>query len=168
MENEDKYNLYTSIDSLDLSVFEQYKYLTENDQDIVKLKEQVRGIVVRKNLSSIMNDTKWLKLQKGIENLPFPPAYNEKLVQWDNAQFRFENLKSEPTFTGNWSSYWEEGLPIFFTIEWLEIRPILQKHQGRLVAPKIIDETKECIQLLNSLHIPFEQENGTVIIYGYK
>ncbi|MDH7447641.1 DUF6678 family protein [Aquimarina sp. 2201CG14-23] len=168
MKNQDKYSIYTSSHLKDMTVFEQYKYLTENDQDIVKLKQQIRGIAMRKNLSSIMNDTKWIVLQQGIENLPFPPAYNEKLVQWDNAKFSFKDIEKEPAYFGDWSSYWEEGLPIFFTIEWLEIRPKYRKIEGRLVPPKIVDETEELINLLNKLYIPFEEENGSIIIYGYK
>jgi len=164
----DKFNLYRSIDSLDMTAFEKYKYLTENDADIVKLRQQVREIVKRRNLSSVMNDTKWLELQKGIEGLPFPPAYNDKLILWDKAKFSFKDIEKEPAYTGDWSNFWEEGMPIFFTIEWLEIRPKLRKNQGRLVPPKIVDETEELINLLNRLHIPFEQENGTIIIYGYK
>ncbi|WP_103070099.1 DUF6678 family protein [Aquimarina sediminis] len=168
MESDNKENIYRSVNSLGLTLYEKYKYLTENDKDIVKLKKQIKEIAVRKNLSSIMNDTKWIELQQGIEGLPFPPAYNEKLIQWDKAKFRFNDYENEPAFFGNWSSYWEEGLPIFFTIEWLEIRPKHQKYQGRLVSPKIVDETEELIQLLNNLNIPFEQNNGSVIIYGYK
>ncbi|MFC5048417.1 DUF6678 family protein [Aquimarina hainanensis] len=166
--NDEKYNLYRTVDSMDMTLLERYKYLTENDNDIGKLKQQVKEIIVRKNLSSIMNDTKWIELQKGIETLPFPPAYNEKLIQWDKARFRFSDLDKEPAYFGDWSSYWEEGLPVFFTIEWLEIRPRYQKYLGRLVAPKVIDITTALLQLLKEINIPFEQENGSVMIYGYK
>jgi len=168
VKSQNKYNIYASSHLKEMTLFEQYKYLTENDVDIVKLKQQIRDIVMRKKLSSVMNDTKWLELQQGIEDLPFPPAYNEKLVQWDNATFSFKDIEKEPAYFGDWSIYWEEGLPIFFTIEWLEIRPKHRKDQGRLVPPKIIDETKEVISLLKKLNIPFEEENGTVTIYGYK
>ncbi|MFD2562867.1 DUF6678 family protein [Aquimarina rubra] len=168
MTNEDKYNLYNAVDLKGMTLFEKYKYLTENDADIVKLKKQIKKIVASKKLSSVMNDTKWLELQQGIETLPFPPAYNEKLVQWNEIKFRFSEIENEPAFLGDWSSFWEEGLPIFFTIEWLEIRPKHRKNIGRLVPPKILDETTELIQLLNKLNIPFEEEKGTIIIYGYK
>jgi len=114
-----------------------------------------------------MNDTKWLELQQGIGTLLFPPAYNEKLVQWDKAQFTFKDFEKPPSYLGNWSSFWEEGLPIFFAIEWMEIRAKHRKYQGRFVEDKIIDATEELIQLLNRLNIPFEQEND-IIIYGYK
>lgn len=161
-------NIYRTVDSMGLTLFEKYKYLIENDPDIVKLKHKVQAIVKSKNLSSVMNDTKWLELQQGIGALPFPPAYNEKLIQWDKAKFSFKDIKKEPAYFGDWSSFWEEGLPIFFTIEWLEIRSKYRKYQGRLVPPKIIDATKELIQLLNNLNIPFEQEKDIITIYGYK
>ena len=41
MTNEDKYNLYNAEDLKSMTLFEQYKYLTENDEDIVKLKKQI-------------------------------------------------------------------------------------------------------------------------------
>ena len=48
-----------------MNEFERYKHLTENDSDILKLKNRIKKIVVNKRLSSLMNDTKWLELQKG-------------------------------------------------------------------------------------------------------
>lgn len=168
MTDENEKNIYTSVDSLDLTLFEKYKYLTENDKDIVKLKQRVSKIVKSRNLSSVMNDTKWLELQQNIETLPFPPAYNEKLIVKEKAAFTFKVFKDPPKYQGDWSSFWEEGLPIFFTIEWLEIRATQQIHQGRLVPPKIIDATKALVQLLNKLNIPFEQESDIITIYGYK
>lgn len=168
MKKEKTHNLYKSVENLNLTLFEKYKYLTENDTNIIKLKQQVATIVARKNLSSVMNDTKWLELQEGITTLPFPPAYNEKLIQWDKAQFTFNDFPSPPKYQGDWSSFWEEGLPIFFTIEWLEIRATYQISQGRLVSPKILDQTEEIHQLLRKLNIPFEQEKDVFTIYGYK
>ncbi|MBW1294140.1 DUF6678 family protein [Aquimarina litoralis] len=168
MINQDQHNLYISKDVLHMSVFEKYKYFTSNDKDIIKLKEQVATIVASKNLSSVMNDTKWLALQQDIATLPFPPAYNEKLIQWDKAKFTFNDFPSPPKYQGDWSSFWEEGLPIFFTIEWLEIRATYQIFQGRLVSPKILDQTEELNQLLHKLNIPFEQEKDVFTIYGYK
>ncbi|AZJ33484.1 DUF6678 family protein [Tenacibaculum mesophilum] len=168
MKTEEKHNIYATVDSLGLSLFEKYKYLTENDKDIVKLKQQVNKIVESRNLSSVMNDTKWLELQQNIDSLPFPPAYNEKLILQEKAAFTFKDFKDPPKYQGDWSSFWEEGLPTFFTIEWLEIRATQQIHQGRLVPSKIIDATKELIQLLNKLNIPFEQDGDIITIYGYK
>ncbi|WP_020532571.1 DUF6678 family protein [Flexithrix dorotheae] len=168
MKNKEKHNIYASVDSLGLTLFEKYKYLTEKDEDIVKLKQKVSKIIKSRNLSSIMNDTKWLELQQNIDSLPFPPAYNEKLILKDKAVFTFKDFKDPPKYQGDWSSFWQEGLPIFFTIEWLEIRATQQIHQGRLVPPKIIDATKALVQLLNKLNIPFEQESDIITIYGYK
>ncbi len=166
--NEDKHNLYSNIDSMNLNCFELYKYLTENDEDIVKFRQQVKKIEIERNLSSVMNDTKWIKLQQGIETLPFPPAYNLKHIHINKGVFSYDDFEKEPHYFGDWSNYWEEGLPVFFAIEWLEIRPKHRKHQGRLIPDKIIDATKELLVLLNKLHIPFEHKNNCVIIYGYK
>jgi len=164
----EKYKLYSSIDSMSFTRYARYKYLTENDTDIVALKQKIKMLVVDRNLSSYMNDVNWLELQNGIKSLPFPPAYNAKLIHQNENVIHFENQNNEPSFFGNWSNYWEEGMPIFFTIEWLEIRPKYRKHKGRLVPPTIQDVTKELLMLLNKLNIPFELKNESIFIYGYK
>lgn len=168
MTNDNNYNLYITVDDLELTPFEKYKYLTKNDTNIVKLKQQVREIVKQRNLSSVMNNTKWLKLQQAIKTLPFAPAYREKLIQQNKAWGIFKNSKLTPSSHGNWSSFWDEGLPVFFAIEWLEISPKYAKDTGPLGTPKIIDITKELVWLLCKLYIPFEQENDFITIYGYK
>lgn len=164
----EKYNPYILVDTLNLSHFEKYKYLTENDEEIVELKHKIKDIETRRNLSSFMNDTKWLELQAGIQSLPFPPAYNVQLLLSEKEDSFLYELKNEPAFFGDWSSYWEEGLPIFFTIEWMEIRPRHRKSQGRLLDDIISDETDELLALLDTLNIPFETNHGSVFIYGYK
>lgn len=39
--------------------------------------------------------------------------------------------------------------------------------QGRLIADEIIDETEEFISILKKYNIPYEEDNGCFIIYGY-
>ena len=39
---------------------------------------------------------------------------------------------------------------------------------GSLIAPKIPDETKEFKHLLTELHIPYEEDEGTFTIFGYR
>jgi hypothetical protein len=164
----EKHNPYFSVNSLNLSPFQQYKYLTENDEDIVLFKHKIKGIEIERNLSSFMNDSKWIELQIGIEKLPFPPAYNVQLIHSEKREPCLHELKNEPSFFGDWSSYWEEGLPIFFTIEWMEIRPKHRKRIGRLVPDIISDESNELLALLDKLNISFQTINGSVFIYGYK
>lgn len=50
MKNEENHNTYQSVGALGITVFKKYKYLTENDEDIVKLKQQAKEIVKSGNL----------------------------------------------------------------------------------------------------------------------
>ena len=151
-----------------MSNYERYQYLMQHDKNIVQLKEKVHKVVKEKKMSAVMNNSKWLKLQEGIGTLPFPPAYYDKLIHHDTEETPFSKWKTEPAWYGNWSNFWEEGLPIFFTIEWMAIRPKYSEYQGKLVPNKIYDATPELSQLLNTLSIPHEEDKGTFIIYGYK
>lgn len=146
---------------------EKYKFYIQNDTYALELKEKVRKVVTQKGLSSIMNDTKWLKLQSSIVNLPFAPAYIEKLIL-ENKDFKEVQISDAPQWLGDWSPFYKEGMCLFFAIEYIKVRPRYAKYNGRLVAPKIYDETKEFEQLLKELHIPYEEDNGTFIVYGYK
>ena len=150
-----------------MNEFEQYKEHLQKYEHIAEFKKKVMKIVFRKNLSSVMNDTKWLELQKAIEILPFPPPYTVKSVTYED-DWSNGNLEDAPRYVGDWSNFWEEGLPPFFTIEWMKVRPRYGKYRGRLVADEIFDETEEFIAILEKYSIPYENENGTITIYGYK
>lgn len=160
----------TSIDIFgdrNVSEREKYKYYIQNNNSALELKEKIRKVVSQKGLSSVMNDTKWLKLQSNIEKLPFPPPYREKLILEDQT-FEEVQISDSPDCLGDWSPFYQEGMSLFFEIEYIKVRPRYAVHQGTLIQSKIIDETKEFEQLLRELHIPFEESNGTFIIYGYK
>ncbi|WP_157541400.1 DUF6678 family protein [Hymenobacter aerophilus] len=146
---------------------EKYKFYAQNDHYALELREKVRKVVVEKGLSSVMNDTKWLKLQSSIVKLPFAPPYIEKLIL-ENKNFEEVQISDAPQWLGDWSPFYEEGMYLFFAIEYIKVRPLYAEYNGRLVAPKIYDETKEFEQILQELHIPYEEECGTFTIYGYK
>ena len=147
--------------------FEQYKENLQRDECIAVLKKEVAEIVSRKNLSSVMNDTKWIELQIAIDSLPFPPSFIMKCVTYDD-DYPIGILSDAPRYLGDWSSYWEEGLAPFFNIEWIKVRPRYGKFRGRLIADEILDETNEFIAILEKLSIPYENEEGTILIYGYR
>jgi hypothetical protein len=98
--------------------------------------------------------------------LPFPPPYNLKCVTDDEEPGGFST--DAPHYVGDWSCYWEEGLPPFFNIEWMEVLPRYGKYRGRLVADEILDETDEFIALLTRIGISYEKKNGCIVIYGYQ
>lgn len=161
-------NLYASIENKNLPDDEKYRYLTKNDLDIVEYKQKVLKIVSKRGLGSYMNTTKWLRLQKEVEKLPFPPNYYAKLIT--DETFDFKNIieLQNSSCLGDWSPYYMEGMPLFFSIEYLIVIPKHAKFQGRLVTNKIIDITPEFKLILEQNNIPFEMENGNFIIYGYK
>lgn len=132
------------------------------------LKEKVNKIIADKNLTSYMNDTKWLELQNAIADLPFPPPYSLKLVIDYHISNEPTQLSYAPQYIGDWSSYWNEGLPPFFNIEWIKVCPRYGKFRGRIINDEILDETEEFITILKKYNIPYEKDKENFIIYGYK
>lgn len=115
-------------------------------------KQKVVTVVNKKQLASVMNNTKWEQLQKCvIDTLPFTPPYQVKYVLED---------------AWYWGD-WEQGLRPFYSIEWLRIRPRYVKSRGRLIEPERFDITDEFIELLQKLNIPFVKEDSIICIYGY-
>lgn len=128
-------------------------------------RERVRRIVSEKNLFSVMNDTKWRELQNSVRELPFPPPFSLKNVCVDEKAVH--KFNEDVSYWGDWSDesfFWGD----FFAIEWIKVRPRYKKHQGQLIADKIIDETKQFVEILTKYNIPYEEDNGAFIIYGYK
>ena len=160
----------SSVDFLKAPVIserEKYKNYIQNNESVLKLKEKVREVVTAKGLGSVMNDTKWLKLQKAIEQLPFPPPYIDKLVLEDRT-FEEVQINYIPRWVGDWSPFYTEGMSLFFTIEYIKVKPLYGEFRGQLIAPKIFDETIAFEQLLKDNNIPYEEDNGTFTIFGYK
>ena len=147
--------------------FEQYKERLQQFDGFKGYKEKVTAIIKQKGFTSIMNDTKWLELQRAIDTLPFPPPFVLKCVTYADDR-PIGQLEDAPRWLGDWSSFWEEGLPPFFDIEWIKVRPRRGVYQGRLIADKVTDETDAFIEILAQYSIPYENENGTITIYGYK
>lgn len=53
-------------------------------------------------------------------------------------------------------------------IEWMKIRPRYLKHRGKLIPPELVDASTEFEGILDKYHIPYEEQNGTYCIYGYR
>jgi len=131
----------------------------------VNTKKEVMAIVSQKGMYSCMNDTKWKELQTAMDGLPFPPPYVLKTVcEEETAQHKFDN---DVWYIGDWSDealLWGD----FYAIEWVKIRPCYTEHQGRLIPDKLIDETEDFLTVLKKINVPFEEQNGTYTIYGYR
>ena len=127
-----------------------------------KFKREILAIVEAKGLCSVMNNTKWRELQAAMETLAFPPPYQIKQVHKPcTAEFA-----EDVWYVGDWS---DEAMQPFFAIEWIQVRPRYTKHVGQLVKPTVIDETAEFQAVLQSCHIPYEEDgHGGFMIYGYR
>ncbi|UFK97846.1 DUF6678 family protein [Kaistella faecalis] len=168
MEKGDQHPGHFSIfEDANVSEREKYKYYIQNDGETRELREKVRKVVAGKGLSAVMNDTKWLELQSAVAKLPFAPPYVEKLIL-ENKTFAEVQIDHQPHWLGDWNPFYKEGMSLFFAIEYIKVRPQFAEYQGRLVSPKIHDATDAFEQLLNELNIPYEEDNGTFTIYGYR
>lgn len=151
------------------TIYNQYKEFI--DSNCSKLKNEVELIVRQRQLSSIMNDAKWLKLQTAILSIPkFEPAYCVQLLT-DEIEHS-PVFEKAPTYLGCWELLYENyeySPPPFFNIEWMSIQPLREIYRGRLINPEIIDESDILLGILHKYHIPFEKEDEhTFVIYGYK
>lgn len=137
-----------------------------------KYKTKIRQIIQEEGLCSVMNNTKWKELKKGISELPFLPPFVIKSV--DEQETDWHNFAEDVRHSGDWGLYLENYLGgdmyavPFYAVEWIKIRPRLLKYQGRLIKDKVIDETEDFLAVLKKYNIPYDEQNGTYIIYGYR
>ncbi|MFT9850228.1 DUF6678 family protein [Aneurinibacillus sp. REN35] len=126
------------------------------------LKQKVQVVIEEKQLCSIMNNTKWGKLQHEVlHTLPFTPPFQAKYVLEDTPEP--EVFDSDVWYWGDWI----EGLLPFYSVEWIRVRPRYLKHQGMLVEPEVIDITEDFRSLLDNLNVPYKEESNSFYIYGY-
>mgnify|MGYP007111632580 CR=1 FL=1 len=110
-----------------------------------------------------MNNDKWRELQEAVKKLPFPPPYQLKLV--DSEYCSPEAFGYEMSYWGDWS---DEAMAPFHKIEWIRVQPVYKKHRGILIDDETVDETCEFRTMLKEHSIPYEEDNGAIIIYGYR
>ncbi len=114
-----------------------------------------------------MNNTKWKELRNAmIHDMPFPPPYVVKTVkEIESEKHLFDD---DVTYQWDWSEETLRQIWDFKNIERIKIRPRYWEYQGKLMPHKVIDETDMFIKILQKYNIPYEEANGTYIIYGYK
>lgn len=132
------------------------------EERLKKFKQKVLKIISEKNMYSIMNNTKWSELQNAIKGLPFPPPYLLRYVTDESDSITFNG---EVKYLGDWS---DEPLFPFFRIEWIKVKPRYMRYKGRLVKDELVDETEQFVSILKQYSIPYEEERGDYIIFGYK
>ncbi len=129
---------------------------------LTKFKKKIMLIISEKNMYSIMNNTKWRELQNAIKGLPFPPPYQMRCITDEIEPICFNE---DVSYWGDWT---DEAMFPFFNIEWIKVRPRYLKYRGNLINDELIDETEEFVAILKKYSIPYDEENGAYIIYGYK
>ncbi len=144
-----------------------YKEQLQLYPELLKLKSEIQSILIKKSLSSFMNDSKWIELINQVNQLTFPPPYFEKSLLEETASGHFTQNEI-PDWHGNWSPFYEEGLAIFESIEYLEIYPKTKIVKGRLIAPDIFDISNEFEDILKHLRIPYYIINGIYRITPYQ
>ena len=83
-------------------------------------------------------------------------------------------MENDSYYAGDWGIYLDNYLggdidaTSFYAVEWIKVRPCRLEHQGRLIESKVIDETDQFLEILQKLNIPYDEQNGTYIIYGYR
>ena len=127
-------------------------------------KNKVMNLVEQKNMTSVMNNTKWFELISSVIKMPFQPPYHLKFIT-DEDENELQIFNEDVCYTGDWD---EEILYPFFNIEWVKVRPRYLVFRGHLVEDEIIDETDLFIEVLKKHSIPYEEQDGAFIIYGYK
>lgn len=114
----------------------------------------------------VMNNTKWKELQNAmIQEMSFPPPYVLKYVTETESE-RHE-FGEDVTWIGDWSDEamcWGD----YYLIEWIKIHPRYLEYQGKLIPKKMIDETEQLKFILQKHSIPYEEDDGVFIVYGYK
>ncbi|MDR2889796.1 MAG: hypothetical protein LBV33_08185 [Lachnospiraceae bacterium] len=134
-------------------------------------KEKILEIISNRHMYSCMNNTKWNELKAGIAQLPFCPPYIMKTVDGEPPEVPFDE---DVWYLGDWGLEIDGCLSSdiyatpFYAIEWIIVRPRYTKHQGRLLPDKLIDETDLFVKLLEQCNIPYHEENGSYVIYGYQ
>lgn len=118
-----------------------------------------------------MSDSKWIRLLDAINRLDFAPAFMTKLLKDpidQNTETQF--LNTVPWYFGDWQPFYQEGMPIFNSIEYLIVKPMLSEHQGHLIADKILDKTDQFRNILKSLNVMYQEyeHNGSFKIYAYR
>lgn len=129
-----------------------------------KTKAEVRRAIERRRLTSYMNNTKWRALCTAIlEELPFPPAYQEKCVILEKPSP--QTLEAVPTYYGDWARTPEAAIGLW--TEWIKVAPRVGIHVGQLVPDRIEDCSEPLRNILKKLRVPFKEQDGFFIIYGH-
>ncbi len=126
--------------------------------------EQILTLLERERMESLLNDTKWMRLVEGLRTLPL--RYRVKMLTedeaWDTAGPLFLPFPGHAYIEGT-----TIGPVPARAIEWLEIKPVEHRYQGRLVADELVDHAERIERLLESLRIPYSRRGTAIRVTGH-
>jgi hypothetical protein len=118
--------------------------------------ERLKRYIVREQLCSVMNNTKWREALAALQAIPH-----------FHVRFRVKCLREDDPDPNQWDGSFPWHVPRFDSIEWLEIDPLLRQYRGALVDDVLVDFTEPVTQALRSVHVPYSIENSRIRIWGY-
>lgn len=137
--------------------------------------EQIQEVIIHRNLTSYMNNTKWKKFRNAmLKEMSFQPPYDYKTL-YDESEYSAEGymqylMKNEGPHS--FSSFDVESFNFvdYKSLELVKVRPRFFSLEGGILVKKQIwhDSEKEFVEILKKYNIPYELENGVYTIYGYK
>ena len=137
------------------------------------IREMVAEIVERRGLTSYMNNTKWKEFRVAMEDeMPFAPPYIYKTL-FEEEKGEYFDFSKDVITSGTYTYHYDiESFADwdYKIIEWVKVRPRYYEYDGGRWAGKktMHDAEPEFVEIMNKYSIPYEVENGTYIIYGYK
>ena len=125
-----------------------------------------------------MNNTKWKELKSGVAELPFEPPFTMKRIKDKEPSCPTLELVEDVTYLGDWGLEFDDCIcgdmfaTPYYAVEWIKVRPrYLETWSHHLIPdPKNIaaDVTEQFVGILEKYNIPYEEDNGAFVIYGYK
>lgn len=117
-------------------------------------KESIAAQARRKFSGALANDTKWNELLTHVRGLEgWRPSYRSK---WINGH------------VSGWDTEWYFHLPLpFVGVEWFDIGLHEHVRTGKLIAPKIVDHSRELVGVLEKISFDFEVKGDVARIWGY-
>jgi len=124
----------------------------EQDKDELRF----RHYLERKNLASLMNDTKWRELIAAIQSIDgYPPRFRVKCVR-----------DREPD-ADRWDLSFPFHVPRFREIEWLEFDPLVQTRSGAITSGPGEDFGQRIESRLAHANVPFQRVGNAIRVVGY-
>jgi hypothetical protein len=125
---------------------------TPQDED----ERRFRRYVVRENLASLMNNTKWRAMIAAIESTSgYRPRFRVKCIQ-----------EREPD-ADRWERSFPFHVPMFRAIEWIEFDPLVRTPAGALTSDRCEDFGQQIESALARASVPFQRFGNAIRILGY-